>query len=104
MCRMYKIALHHEIFVDELSWVDVVCVDATNLGRGDIHLVDLYIAKELLHVLLPSQIKLGPGLGNQFDSIHTTKPPDDGRTHHVAMSGDKNSLRVVRLRHRSLLL
>jgi hypothetical protein len=59
------VVLDAEVFVDEVSAIGIVGVDAANPGRGEEDVVGLFCSEEIECGTLVEQVEFLPGAGDQ---------------------------------------
>ena len=64
------VGLHHEVFIDEVCGVDIVCIDAAHFGSGQVDLGRLLGVKECVDAGLVAQVKLGMGAMDDLTGQH----------------------------------
>ena len=76
--RVDYVALDHQVLVDELGGIFVVGVDAPNLGRSQVDLIDLLLLEELRNRLLVGEIELTVGASDVLTIPSRLQLPDNG--------------------------
>ena len=94
-----QVALDEQVLIEEVSAVEVVGLDAADLGSGDEDVVRLLLSQEGVHGALVDQVQLGVGAGDEVVVAQRLQAPHDGRTHHAAVAGDVDLGVMVGERH-----
>ena len=89
---MNDVALNHHVLVDEIRRVSVVGDNAAHFRRRQIHLVNMFVSKEVLHRTAIEQVQLVARADNHFYVTALFQLSNNRGTHHSAMTGDKNTL------------
>ena len=95
MRAMYHIAGHQQVLVDEIRRKAVIGLDTAHLGGGQVHLVYMLIAQELLHLILTHQIHLGAAAGDDAHALFPPQAAHQRRTHHAPVTCYENSCLVI---------
>lgn len=90
-----EVGLDHQVLVDELGRVAVVGMDAADLGRGQIDLVDAMGGEEGIDRVLVGEVEFVAAGGDDVGAAQRLQPADDGRADHAAMAGDEDGVGEV---------
>lgn len=82
---------HRQVVVDELGWVGVVGVDATDFGCRKNYDFGAMRRKERLDIGLPAQVDGRPVRGQDLGNSHVLQSSYDRAAHHAAMARHINS-------------
>src|SRR5690606_31163708 len=92
MRRMNNIGLNHQILVDEICRIGIVCMNTPHLGGSQIHLINLVRLKEILDCSLISYIHFltssreDISIPEPFQAAHNCRPD------HTPMASYENNL------------
>ena len=92
---VHDVRFDHQVGVDELRRVCVVGVNATDLGRRHVDLVDRLALEKGLDLALVGQVELAAGTRHDVHESTTAQFANNGAAHHASMAGNVDSLRCV---------
>ena len=90
MCGVDQVGLDDEVVIEEVGGTARVSQNAAHLRCGDDHGMRAFALDVGMGRSLVAQIQCVAGGGQDF-AVFRGEPPDDGRSHHAAMTGDENA-------------
>jgi len=87
---MEDVDLDQQVFVNELAAIDIIGVNAANLGGGEKHDIRAFLGEEARGRRLIEQIEFGVGAQNQVGVALRPQGAHQGGTHQAAMASDVN--------------
>jgi hypothetical protein len=87
---MNYVGRYHDVLIDELSLVGIVCKDAPNLCGGEKDIFRLFPLKECLDISLTGQVEFSARSGNEICITFRHESAEEGRAHQTTMAGDKD--------------
>ena len=95
MGTMNNIGFHHQIFVNKISALRIIGLNAPHFGSGQNHQIRLFLFQKRMNSPLIKQIQRGPRRFDNILSASLFEIANKGAPDHATMACNKNTTRMA---------